>query len=362
MDRQFLLHATRLAARHHGRTAPNPSVGCVLVREGQVIAAAVTAIGGRPHAEVQALAGIHARGATAYVTLEPCAHYGKTPPCAQALIDAGVVRVVYACNDPDARVDGRGAAMLRAAGVVVEKITLTEAATIHRGFSRRMRHGLPAVTMKLATSADGRMSDPSGARWITGAEARRHGHALRARHDALLTGIGTVLADDPQLNLRLPGLSHAFPRIVCDRQLRLPLGSQLVRSAEQQPVWVITTAEAVEHAASHAAELRERGVVIHVLEAPEPTPQHMLKVIGDVGINDLLIEAGPTLSESFLAAGLVDQLFWYRATHRLEGPQMALAAHLPTLEASGARRQFSLGDDRLSVYELASCLPDSSAV
>jgi diaminohydroxyphosphoribosylaminopyrimidine deaminase/5-amino-6-(5-phosphoribosylamino)uracil reductase len=358
LDRHFLHYACRLAARHLGRTAPNPSVGCVIVREGQVLAAATTAPGGRPHAEAQALARCDARGATAYVTLEPCAHHGKTPPCAQALIDAGIARVVYACEDADPRVAGRGAAMLRAAGVAVEQHNLAEADALQRGFFRRVRHGLPEVTLKLATSADGKMTNPSGERWITGTAARRHGHALRLQHEALLTGIGTVLDDDPQLNLRLPGIAHALPRIVCDRHLRLPLASQLVRSAESQPVWVMTTAEAVEQRASHATDLRERGVVLHVAEDAALPLRAVLEAVAGAGINRLLVEAGPVLSAAFLREQLVDTLFWYRAPTTLGGPQTALERALEKINASAARPQFLLGGDGLSVYELASCLPD----
>lgn len=177
-DVHFLNHAVRLAQRHAGRCWPNPSVGCVLVRHDQVIATAVTAEGGRPHAETQALQGIDARGATAYVTLEPCAHQGKTPPCATSLMEAGIARVVYACEDADPRVNGKGAAMLRAAGIAVQHLPLAEATAHHRGFLRRVQHGLPETWMKLATSADGVMADPASP-FITGAQARLHGHALR---------------------------------------------------------------------------------------------------------------------------------------------------------------------------------------
>ncbi|PZP85997.1 MAG: bifunctional diaminohydroxyphosphoribosylaminopyrimidine deaminase/5-amino-6-(5-phosphoribosylamino)uracil reductase RibD [Azospirillum brasilense] len=364
-DQQFLQHAVRLGLRHQGRTAENPSVGCVLVKNGHVLATAVTALGGRPHAETQALAqaGDAARGATAYVTLEPCAHHGKTPPCAQALIDAGVARVVYAVADADARVDGKGAAMLRHAGIDVLHLPIPHAAALHRGFLRRTQHGLPEVLLKLATSMDGHMRDMHGmSQWITGPRARQHGHLLRSSVNAMLTGIGTVLADDPQLTARLPGDAHpSLLRAVADRQLRLPLTAQLVRTAEMQPTWVFTTPEAVEMNASHATELRERGVVLQVLEAEAFTPLSMLRALAAHGAARVLVEAGPVLSTRFLADQAVDTLYWYRAPVLLgSGGSPAigpLAVDLATAERARCVAQFSLGDDQCSVYEMPSCLP-----
>lgn len=358
-DQRFLLHALRLALRHHGRTAPNPSVGCVIVHANQILAAATTAIGGRPHAETQALAQCNPRGATVYVSLEPCAHVGGTPSCAQALIDAGVARVVYACEDADPRVAGRGAAMLRAAGIVVDWGGMPQAAALYRGFFRRVRHGLPEVTMKLATSVDGQMSNPTGARWITGEQARRHGHALRLRADTLLTGIGTVLADDPELNLRLPGIAHArLQCVVLDRQLQLPLKSKLVARANQLPLRVITTHAAIEQKASHATELRERGVIIYAQDTESFAPRAVLALLGAAGCNQLLIEAGPILSAAFLEARAVDRVYHYQAPQSLGGARSPLHALLSQLCEGRAQAQFSLGADRLAVYELASCLPD----
>lgn len=364
-DTPFLAHATRLAQRHQGRCWPNPSVGCVLVKNNQVIAAAVTAEGGRPHAETQALHGVDAHGATAYVTLEPCAHHGKTPPCAQALIDAGVTRVVYACEDADPRVAGKGAAMLRTAGIEAVHVPFAPAEAQHRGFLRRMQHGLPEVLMKLATSADGAMRDPASP-FITGPQARAHGHALRTQVDAVLTGIGTVVADNPRLDVRLSGITRPnLARVVCDRHLRLPLDRHIVRTAHQQPTWVITTAEAVELTASHATDLREAGVVIHVVEAPALHPQTVLELLADEGIGRVLVEAGAALCSAFLEAQCVDHLYWYEAPTYLvtqENPvSPALLPHLERLRKTPSCAQFSLGDDRCAVYELASCLPDSYA-
>ncbi|MBX9727134.1 MAG: bifunctional diaminohydroxyphosphoribosylaminopyrimidine deaminase/5-amino-6-(5-phosphoribosylamino)uracil reductase RibD, partial [Rickettsiales bacterium] len=301
-DIHFLHHALRVAARGLGRTSPNPSVGCVLVKHNTVLAATLTADGGRPHAETQALAiaGATARGATAYVTLEPCAHTGQTPPCAQALIAAGIARVVIAETDPDPRVAGKGIAMLRAAGIEVSLLTTHHSplTDLNRGFFRRLAHGLPHVAMKLATSTDYFMArGDGGGQWITGEVARAHGNQLRGQYDCVLTGIGTVLADNPQMNVRAPNLPHPnLIRVVADRQLRLPLTSHLVKTANQQPTWVITSAEAVELAASHATELREAGVKFLVMEDATLPPRAILQVLAGEGITRLLIEAGPALS------------------------------------------------------------------
>ncbi len=375
LDQHFLHHAIRIGARGLGRTAENPSVGCVLVKNNQVIAAARTGDGGRPHAETLALAaaGDAARGATAYVSLEPCAHHGKTPPCAEALIQAGVARVVIAATDHDPRVAGKGIAMLRAAGIeVVVGCSLSvgdkepsrttnneQLATPFRGFFRRINHGLPYVAMKLATSADGFLAGGSQ-RWITGEAARTHGHRIRSTMDTIVTGIGTVLADDPLLTVRLSGLAHArCVRVVCDRRLRLPVDSKLVRTAEMQPVWVITTARGVEEAASHATELREAGVVLHVVEDETLAPITILKTLAANGSSRVLVEAGAALSSAFLAENCVDSLYWYRAPAALGNAGICPVPALETaLGATEPAAVAALGIDRLERYELNSCLPD----
>ena len=358
-DRSFLNHAIRLGARGLGRTWPNPSVGCVIVKNGTIIAAAHTGETGRPHAETIALgmAGDAARGATAYVSLEPCAHHGHTPPCAEALINAGIARVVYACDDPDMRVNGKGSAMLQNAGIAVEKKHIPDAARIHRGFIRRVQRGLPHVAIKLATSLDGHMADGRGtSQWITGEKARHHGHGLRSRFDAIITGIGTVLADDPQLTVRAPLPSHErLVRVVCDRALRLPLHSQLVQTADQQATWVITTPEGVESAASHATDLREAGVKFLVVENATFLPRTILQTLAAEGITRALVEAGPGLTTAFLAAGEVETLYWYRAPILL-GNTGALAITALDVTLKNAARatptqSIALGDDRCDIYE-----------
>lgn len=360
IDAHFLSYAIRLGLRGLGRTWPNPSVGCVLVKDGQIIAAARTADGGRPHAETIALAqaGDAARGATAYVSLEPCAHHGKTPPCAQALIEAGIARVVIAAIDPDPRVSGQGIHRLRDAGIETLQLAAPDSASVHRGFFTRVQQHRPYVAMKLATSLDGYITDGAGnSQWITGTQARAHGHGLRNSVDAILTGIGTVLADDPQLTVRLPGLSHPrLVRIVADRQLQLPLTSKLVKTAEAQPVWVITSTAAIELGASHATDLRERGVNIIALEDSTLPPAAILTTLADAGITRLLVEAGATLSTAFLAANCVDTLHWYRAPILLGNTGKSAISSLDTLLKQAAHHQvaasLTLGDDRCDILEL----------
>ncbi|EJC78745.1 riboflavin biosynthesis protein RibD [Rhizobium leguminosarum bv. trifolii WSM2297] len=247
-DESFMAAAIRLSRRHLGRTATNPSVGCLIVRDGVVVGQAVTAIGGRPHAEPQALAeaGAAARGATAYVTLEPCSHHGKTPPCAEALIAYGVARVVISVTDPDPRVSGRGIAMLREAGIEVDAGLLeAEGRRSLAGYLTRQTKNRPYVTLKLAVSADGMIGrEGEGQVAITGPKARAEVQALRAETDAILVGIGTAISDDPLLTVRTPGLEAQSPiRIVLDPSLALPLTSKLVRTARDVPVIVVASEE-----------------------------------------------------------------------------------------------------------------------
>ncbi|MCY1663949.1 bifunctional diaminohydroxyphosphoribosylaminopyrimidine deaminase/5-amino-6-(5-phosphoribosylamino)uracil reductase RibD [Rhizobium sp. SL86] len=247
-DRRYMAAAIRLSRQHTGLTSTNPSVGCILVKDGVVLGSAVTARGGRPHAETQALAiaGDSARGATAYVTLEPCSHWGKTPPCANALVAAGVARVVVCLTDPDPRVSGRGLTILRDAGIeVVSGVLQEDGRQALEAYLMRQMKGRPHVTLKLAVSADGMIGrEGAGQVAITGPASRAQVHALRAEMDAILVGIGTAIADDPELTVRLPGLEDRSPiRIVLDRHLRLPLTSKLVRTARDVPVLVAVLPE-----------------------------------------------------------------------------------------------------------------------
>lgn len=327
--------ALALARRGLGRTWPNPAVGCVLVRNGVVVGRGWTQPGGRPHAEPEALcrAGDRARGATAYVTLEPCSHYGKTPPCADALIAAGVSRVVVALTDPDPRVSGRGLARLAEAGVAVHALPpehpdARAAADLTAGFLLRVTVGRPLVTVKAAATLDGRIATASGeSRWITGAQARARGHRLRAENDAIAVGLGTAVADDPRLDCRLPGLEDRAPvRVVFDSALALPPDSQLVRTAVRQPTWVVCATPAP---ADRRARLESHGVRILPV-APDDTGRvsipAALDALGAEGLTRLLVEGGGRLIGAFLAADRVDRLAWFAAPKLLGDAARPVAA------------------------------------
>lgn len=332
--------AIGLARRGLGDTAPNPSVGCVIVRDGHVVGRGRTAPGGRPHAETEALAiaGETARGATAYVTLEPCAHHGRTPPCALALIEAGVARVVIAARDPDPRVDGAGIAMLREAGIeVVEGVGAAD--DINAGFFSRVARGRPFVTLKLATSLDGRIATRSGdSQWITGDASRRAAHALRGTHDAVMVGVGTVLADDPELTCRIDGF-RATPlvRIVVDSHLRLPLSGRLARGAADHPLWVVHR-EGVDPARHDA--FAQLGARLFAVPAGEigVEPAAALQALGAAGITRLLVEGGGTLAASLLRADLVDDIAWFTAPMVIGGDGIAAVAGFGVADLVEAKR------------------------
>lgn len=303
--------AIALGQRGLGRVWPNPAVGCVLVRDGHVLARGWTQPGGRPHAEAMALAGCDARGATAYVSLEPCAHHGKTPPCSGALIAAGVTRVVTALTDPDPRVAGKGHAMLRAAGIeLVEGVEREAARAANAGFLLRVGEGRPFVTLKLALTLDGRIATASGeSRWITGPEARRMVHLLRARHDAVLVGAGTARADDPDLRVRGLGVAHQPVRIVAARGLDLDPGGRLGATAREVPVWLLhgPGASAAQRGAWQAA-----GAELIALEEGFEAGA-MLQALGARGLTRVFCEGGGVLAASLLRAGLVDELVVFSA-------------------------------------------------
>lgn len=312
-----MAHALRLAARGLGNVWPNPAVGCVLVKDGLVVGRGWTQPGGRPHAERRALdqAGQAARGATAYVTLEPCAHHGKTPPCAEALIAAGVARVVTALTDPDPRVAGRGHTMLRAAGIpVTEGILTAEARRLNAGFLKRVEAGLPFVTLKLATTLDGRIATKTGqSRWITGAAARRHVHLLRLTHDAVMVGAGTATADDPDLRVREMGAARQPVRIVLDSRLRHSPASKLGQTARETPVWMLHGPEAPETA--RAGWQATGAEVIEVATGPEGRvlPEAALRALAERGLTRIFCEGGGELAASLVTAGLADDLAIYQA-------------------------------------------------
>lgn len=343
-DAAAMRRALELARRGLASAHPNPRVGCVLVREGQIVGEGWHERTGGPHAEVNALraAGLRARGATAYVTLEPCNHHGRTPPCVDALLEAGVVRVVYACGDPDPRVNGAGAARLRAAGVVVQGGLLeAEATELNIGFFSRMRRGRPWVRLKLAMSLDGRTALASGeSRWLTGTAARADVHAWRARSGAVLTGVGTILADDPRLTAR-PAAGAADTaqrqplRVVLDGRLRLPPDARLLREPGETlliaagdvavPDWL----PALPRVRLERCPADERGRVDLVAA---------LALLGAAGINDVWVEAGPTLSAALHAAGLVDEWVLYVAPLLLGADARPLLALPGPATLAGASR------------------------
>ncbi len=332
-DAAFMHLALAQARQALYSTAPNPRVGCVIVRDGVVVGRGFHARAGEPHAEVFALreAGEAARGATAYVTLEPCSHHGRTPPCADAVIAAGIARVVYAVGDPDPRVDGRGAAKLRAAGIeVLQGVLEDEARELNRGFLRRAGGGLPWVRAKVGASLDGRTALADGrSQWITSAEARADVQRLRAEAGVVLTGIGTALADDPALTVRDPALQEALRgrqvvRAVLDPAGRLPPDAQL-RDGVAPTWWLV--AEAV--GASLLATLQSAASCLpHLLATPgagRPTPRAVLELLAAQGVNDVLLEAGATLTGAWLAAGVVDELVVYYAPRLLGDAARPLA-------------------------------------
>lgn len=313
-DRRFMRLAIGLGARGLGQVWPNPAVGCVLVREGRILARGWTQPGGRTHAEAIALAQCDARGATAYVSLEPCAHHGKTPPCAEALLGAGVARVVTALTDPDPRVAGRGHAMLRAAGVeVVEGVEAAQAREAQAGFLLRVTEGRPLVTLKLALTLDGRIATAAGeSRWITGPEARRAVHALRACHDAVMIGGGTARADDPDLRVRGLGVTRQPVRVVASQGLDLPVSGRLGASAGETPVWLVhgSTAPLVAQAEWQAAGAE----LISCAAAPDGLDLgEMLQALAARGLTRVLCEGGGALAAGLLRLGLVDEMVVFTA-------------------------------------------------
>ena len=338
-DETWMRRAIDLAAEGLGTTAPNPSVGAVLVRfdgaaGGVEIACGATQPGGRPHAETVAIeaAGPAARGATLYVTLEPCSHHGKTPPCAEAVIAAGIARVVVGIEDPDPRVAGRGIGMLRAASIEIELgVEALACRRVTLGHILRVTEARPAVLVKMALDSAYRVPRGGDGRpdFVTGPQARAMGHFYRAHSDAILVGAGTVRADDPELTCRLPGQKHRSPRrIVLDARLdALTPASKLARTARDVPVWVLTTVAAP---AARLAALTAMGVRVSVLDAGEPEARvrQALRLLADDGITRLLVEGGPTVWATFARAGLIDEAVVFVA-----GPAGPQSGPVPTFEA-----------------------------
>jgi diaminohydroxyphosphoribosylaminopyrimidine deaminase / 5-amino-6-(5-phosphoribosylamino)uracil reductase len=362
-DQRFMQLALALGKRGQGRTWPNPAVGAVVVNDGVIVGRGWTQPGGRPHAEPEALgrAGEAARGATLYVTLEPCSHFGRSPPCADAVIAAGIARVVSAIEDPNPEVAGQGHAKLRAAGIVVDiGLCAKQATHDHAGHFRRIRDKRPHVILKLAVSSD----DKIGAAGrkpiaITGEAAKARVHLLRAQCDAVLVGIGTVQADDPLLTCRLPGMEAQSPvRVVLDRALRISGTSRLVHSARETPLWVMTSNLSE---APAAMKLGAAGAqVIRVATTTTPPPgldlANVLHALAEKGITRLLVEGGARVASSFVTAGLVDEIWLLRGPHAVGADGVAALDALPltSITRSAAfkpRANETLQTDTLTIYE-----------
>jgi diaminohydroxyphosphoribosylaminopyrimidine deaminase/5-amino-6-(5-phosphoribosylamino)uracil reductase len=362
IDIAHMRAALTLAVRGLGRVWPNPAVGCVLVSpDGRVIARGWTQPGGRPHAETEALRRIEwtAKGATAYVSLEPCSHHGKTPPCAETLVGAGIARCVVAIEDPDPRVQGRGLEKLRAAGIQVTVGTLRdEAAELNAGFFARVRSGRPLVALKIASTLDGRIALASGeSRWITGEASRARVHLMRSQHDAVLIGGATAVADDPELTVRLPGFENHQPvRIVLDRDLTLPISAKLVVSNNAQWTWIMVGPGV---AASRGGAHRAAGV--DLIEVPLDRDgrldlQAAMAELGRRGLTRVLVEAGGRLAASLLAQGLVDRLYWFRSAGIIGGDGIPAAGPLSLARLTEMPRfqriaVEALGEDLLESYK-----------
>jgi len=346
-DQRMMARALQLAERGLFTTDPNPRVGCVVTEGERIIGEGWTSPVGGPHAEVNALraAGEASRGATAYVTLEPCSHHGRTPPCSDALVAAGVRRVVCAVGDPNPLVAGEGINRLRAAGIQVESGLLAQSAErLNAGFFKRMVRGLPFVTVKVAASLDGKVALRNGAsRWITGEAARRDVQRMRARSSAVLTGIGTVLADDPQLTVRDPGIEmlgrHPL-RVVCDAQLRMPATARMLKEAGSTLVYATVT--------TGAALLEKAGAQVQVVGADERGSLDLVAVLRDLAArhcNEVLVEAGPALSGRFLELGLADLLVTYMSPVLL-GDEARSMLSIPAIDDMQHRLALELVEQR----------------
>tara|TARA_B100001989_G_scaffold248984_1_gene223456 strand:- start:21 stop:1097 length:1077 start_codon:yes stop_codon:yes gene_type:complete len=351
-DNYFMQVALNMARRSLGRVAPNPAVGCILVKGSMIIARGNTADGGRPHAETIALkaAGENAKGSTAYVSLEPCAHHGQTPPCVESLIKAKVKRVVIACKDPDPRVSGKGIEMLEDAGILVDVGLLEDkAAEINKGFFKKVTKSRPYITLKLACTLDGKIAVASGeSQWITGELARRHVHMVRSMHDAIMVGSGTVDKDDPMLDTRLPGLKHKSVRVVLDSNLSTPLSSKLVQSAKDTPVLIL-------YSAGDPQPYHDLGV--EAAQIDTKNLEAVTSLLAERGITRLLVEGGRTVHSSFLKNRLCDELLIYRAPTLLGDDAIGMSDTLD-IQKLAARFDFRLKNmrpleqDMLEIYTL----------
>ncbi len=347
-DYAHMSHALRLAGKGLYTTSPNPRVGCVIVNRGKAVGTGWHVQAGEAHAEIHALqeAGELARGATVYVTLEPCSHQGRTPPCAEALIRAGVSRVIMAADDPNVRVNGQGKVILQQAGIEVQTGLLAdEAEVLNIGFMTRMRHGRPWVRVKIAASFDGRTALKNGeSQWITGEGARKDGHRWRARSCAILTGIGSVKSDDPQLTVRHIDTSRQPVRVVVDSRLEISLQAKLLQPAGTAgSIWIFTAQTDKEK----IHRLEDTGAKIIPLpdQAGKVDLAAMMTRLAELGINELLVEAGPLLSGALVAAGLVNEIIFYLAPCLLGDSAQGMLA-LPELANLSEKYDLQIRDIR----------------
>ena len=332
LDHYFMQQALALGARGHGRTSPNPSVGCVIVNQDfHIIGRGFTGSGGQPHAEINALEkakslGYDTAGAAVYVTLEPCSHTGKTPPCADALVNAGIKRVIIASNDPDKRVNGKGVLMLEKAGIKVEKGLCKEEADFQHGaFFSKCGFGLPLITLKFATTLDGKIAHNDGKnKWITCETSRKIGHQFRAKNDAIMVGIGTVFKDDPDLRCRIKGLESRSPvRIILDSHLKMPLDSKLIKTAKDVPLWIITVcADKKKH--ENFIAFGAKIIIVPKDKEGRVDLKKAMKIINKRGINSILSEGGSKVNTSLIKENLMSRIIWFKSPDR--GGEGALPA------------------------------------
>lgn len=356
-DRAHMRAALSLAKRGLGTVAPNPAVGCVLFRpdlgvNGRVVGRGFTQPGGRPHAETEAIkqAGEHATNAHAYVTLEPCNHQGQTGPCTEALISAGISTITIALTDPDPRVQGSGIQRLKDAGIDVRTGLLeNDARAVNAGFLSVQEHGQPWITLKVATSADGMIAAEKGVPlWITGAAARAHGHLIRAQNDAILTGVGTVVADNPQMTCRLPGLEHRSPlRFVIDPQARMAPNAQILQPLDRQPTVVFIGADA-----QLTSNNLDADIILLPLTDGRFAISDVLEAVAERGITRLMIEGGQGINDAFMSADVIDEIAWFRAPSIIGSNGVrAFSRHCPDQSKDYRLKDtIALDDDRLERY------------
>ena len=357
-DERYMALAISLGRRNLGQTSPNPSVGCVLVKNDVIVGRGYTAPGGRPHAETQALkqAGSVANGSTAYITLEPCSHEGKTPPCAQALVEAGVKRAVIATIDPDKRVNGKGISILEAAGIEVKVGVLAEQASLdHAGFFSSQSDCRPWITLKLATSIDGKIATSKGdSKWITGSSARHFVHNMRRKHDAIMVGSGTVISDDPNLNVRDLGTCIQPYRIVVSSNLEIPVKSNLTKTIYEQPVWIFHSNEASDERKSKWLDL---GAQLFECQVDDfgISMKDIMQKISDKGITRLLCEGGGKLAASLMRSELVDEIVTFHGGLAIGADGFSSIGDLGIYSLGEAKRwrlnqTLSFGADVLNIW------------